>query len=203
MSLRKSLGERQRGEVSSKRDLPASQAGQSLIETALILPFLLLLAFDAINLGYFFYSAVNLASAPREGVEWSIQGSSTPSLTSLANAGPSTDTTTVSFLTYEDMRGALPSSANARVQVCTAALGLTNAGLPNQTASCAQFGGGSGTWTPSSDPESPNFILQRVDVAYTVVPLIPQFKLPIAGGIPLTVLPNMTFHRQVSMRAMN
>jgi Flp pilus assembly protein TadG len=181
------------------------QAGQSLIETALILPLLLLLAFDAINFGYFFYSAVNLASAPREGAQWSIIGSATPSSSSLAAAGPASNSTTVSFLTYEDMRGALPSYSNATIQVCTEALGLQASGLgtSSQIPNCAQFGGGSGTWTPPPDPEAPFFVLQRVDVAYTVVPLIPQFVLPVGGGIPLTLLPNMTLHRQVSMRAMN
>src|SRR5437867_11142437 len=93
--------------------------GQSLIETALILPLLLLLAFDAINFGYFFYTAVNVASAPREGVEWSILGSSTASNLVLASAGPATNIHTVSYLTYEDLRGALPSSSTASVQVCS------------------------------------------------------------------------------------
>src|SRR5258708_34830608 len=50
------------------------QSGQSLMETALILPFLMMLAFEAINFGYFFFTAVNIAASPRQGVEYSIQG---------------------------------------------------------------------------------------------------------------------------------
>jgi Flp pilus assembly protein TadG len=212
MSLRKSLGERQRGEVSSKRDLPASQAGQSLIETALILPFLLWLAFDAINFGYFFYAAVNVASAPRAGAEWSIIGPNTPS--NQANyppAGPATDITSVTFLTYEDMRGAIPLSSNAKIQVCTTSLGInpTGANTSSQVPNCCVSSSSSGscsagaTWSPTPDPEAPLFVLQRVDVAYKVNPLIPQFSIPTKGGtLTLSLLPGLTVHRQVSMRAM-
>ena len=180
--------------------------GQSLIETALILPLLMLLAFDAINFGYFFYTAVNLASAPREGAEWSIQGPSTPSNNATyAPAGPTTDITSVSFLTYEDLRGALTSSSNSRVQVCTQALGInpTGASTSTQIPLCAQFGTGGETWTPAPDPEAPVFVLQRVDVVYQITPLIPQFTIPTGSGvINLSILPNLRIHRQVSMRGM-
>lgn len=44
------------------------------------------------------------------------------------------------------------------------------------------------------DPE-PGFVLNRVDVTYTVSPLIP-------GAVFNLILPsNMSFHRQVSMRS--
>ena len=62
--------------------------GQSLIETALLLPILLLLAFNAINFGYFFFVAVNLAAAPRTGVQLSIIGEATPVNIPLSPAGP-------------------------------------------------------------------------------------------------------------------
>jgi len=182
------------------------QAGQSLIETALILPLLLFLAFDAINFGYFFYTAVNVASAPREGVEWSIQGPTTPTApATYPPAGPTTDKTSVSFLTYDDMRGAIPSSSNARVQVCSSSLGIAASGLgtSTQVPNCATYGSGSGSWAPVPDPEAPLFVLQRVDVSYKITPIIPQFTIPTNGGtLTLTLLPGLTVHRQVSMRAM-
>jgi hypothetical protein len=175
----------------------ACVCGQSLLETALVLPLLLLLALNAINFGYFFFVAVNLAAAPRAGVQYSIQGFSTPQQFQLPSAGPSTSVTSISFLTYADMTGVLPASSNTPVQVCTKLLGLNNPGTASQTANCAQYGTATTFPTPAPDPESPSFVLHRVDVKYTVQPLIP------GGVFGITLLPSLTFHRQVSMRAMD
>lgn len=173
-----------------KARLRSSERAQSVVETALVLPLFLLITFNAVNFAYFFFVAVNLASAPREGVTYSIQGFATPSQLNLPTAGPSSATTSVSYLTYQDML-ALHNSVNAQVRVCTKLLGLSAPG----TANCSSFGGGSFP-TPGADPEPNSFVLHRVDVKYTVAPLIPGWMLN------LTV-PNLTFHRQVSMRAMD
>ena len=211
--------------ASKDQGLADGQAGQSLIETALILPFLMLLAFDAINFGFFFFTAVNIAASPRQGVEYSIQGASTPKegqslppactgsatctpapappTLAVCQTGPTPD---VSTATYCDMAGALPSFGTSRVQVCTKALGLNAIGFGTSTQkpNCAQFGAGTETYTPAPDPEAPSFVLQRVDVVYQIVPIIPQFTMPWAGTvINLSLLPNLRMHRQVSMRAMD
>jgi Flp pilus assembly protein TadG len=169
----------------------SSESAQSLIETALVLPLFLMLTFNTVNFGYFFFVAVNLASAPRQGVEYSIQGFATPNQLSLPNAGPETTVTSVSWLTYQDMAG-LYQSSNAKVRVCTKLLGLSAPG----TANCTSFGGSTAFSGPDADPEPTSFVLHRVDVQYTVTPLIP-------GGLFNLVIPNLTFHRQVSMRAMD
>ncbi len=173
-----------------KSRLRSREGGQSLVETALVLPLFLLITFNAVNFGYFFFVAVNLASAPREGVTYSIQGFATPSQLDLPSAGPSTTATSVSWLTYQDMAG-LSLSANAQVQVCTKLLGLSAPGKAN----CAQYGGGSFP-APAADPEPNAFVLHRVDVKYTVNPLIPGWMFGL-------IMPSPTFHRQVSMRAMD
>lgn len=173
-----------------KSRLRSREGGQSLVETALVLPLFLLITFNAVNFGYFFFVAVNLASAPREGVEYSIQGFATPSQLTLPNPGPSSNEASVSWLTYQDM-AALHLSANAQVQVCTKLLGLSAPG----TANCAQYGGGSFP-APAADPEPNAFVLHRVDVKYTVNPLIPGWMFGL-------IIPSPTFHRQVSMRAMD
>jgi Flp pilus assembly protein TadG len=173
-----------------KARLRSSEGAQSLVETALVLPLFLLITFNAVNFGYFFFVAVNLASAPREGVTYSIQGFATPATLTLPNAGPSSTVTSVSYLTYQDM-AALNLSANAQVQVCTKLLGLSAPG----TANCTQFGGGTFP-SPSADPEPNSFVLHRVDVNYTATPLIP-------GSLFGLIIPRLAFHRQVSMRAMD
>jgi hypothetical protein len=195
---------------SSLRLLHFRKGGQSLIETALALPILLFLAFNAINFGYFFFVAVNLAASPRTGVQYSIVGFATPGQLQLPTAGPPTGSgtslLTVSYLTYRDMQGVLLSRSDfstARVQVCTKMLGISGSGT-SQRANCAQYGSGSETYVPAPDPEAPYFVLHRVDVAYQVQPLIPAFSIPTpGGGISLSLVPNLRFHREVSMRAMD
>ena len=46
----------------------ASRSGEGLIETALIVPFLLTMILNAVNFGYFFLVALNLTAAPRSAV---------------------------------------------------------------------------------------------------------------------------------------
>jgi len=194
-------------------------AGQSMVETALLLPLLLMVIFNAVNFGYFFLVALNVAAAPRSGVEYSILGYASPTAALLPVTGPPTTDTTVSYLVYQDMTGALHAPTSATVQVCTKAninpstgLGVNGTGA-NTKANCVTCTNGSsacgsvgpGNPAPAADPEAPSFILHRVDVTYTFNPIIP--------GTPfgLTLLPTSicsssggritcTFHRQVSMR---
>ena len=169
-----------------------------------MLPVLLLLAFNTINFGYFFFVAVNLASAPRSGVQYAILGPSTPQTLDYPPPGPAGTATSISFVTYEDMRGVLKSSSSAIVQVCSTKVGPpTNPGLSSQITACVKYPSGSPSYTPAPDPESPLFRLARVDVVYTLTPIIPSFVLPTpAGPISLALLPSLTMHRQVSMREM-
>jgi len=183
-------------------------SGQSMVETALILPLLLMVILNAVNFGYFFLVAVNLAAAPRSGVEYSIQGFASPGALQIPAAGPSSAKTTVSYLVYQDMTGALRSPSSASIQVCSKTLGLNNPGTSTQTAKCASFGPATAFPAAAADPEAPSFVLHRVDVTYTFKPLIPGTPfglalLPVSvcssGGGTITC----TFHRQISMRAMD
>ena len=180
-----------------------SSSGYALVETALMMPFLLALTFNAVNFGYFLVVAVNLAAAPRSGVEYSILGSNTPSSLSLPSAGPSTTNSTVSYVTYQDMTGAIyQPSTKASVQVCSQSVGLNNAGTSTQTTKCSQFP--SGTFpSPHSDPESPNFVLNRVDVHYTFAPLIDGRLFNLVAAAALGCSSTCTFQRSAEMRAIN
>jgi Flp pilus assembly protein TadG len=184
-------------------------SGQALIEAALIVPFMLTLIFNVVNFGYFFLVALNVASAPRTGVEYAIMGPVAPAGQALPAAGPSTTNSTVSYLVYQDMTGAIYSpSTKAAVQVCTKVLGLKNSGLSTQASKCATYGTYTSPPSPASDPESPSFVLQRVDVSYQFTPLIPATPFALAL-LPSSVCSSKsgtvtcTFHRQVSMRAMD
>lgn len=186
-----------------------------MIETALILPILLLLAFNAINFGYFFFVALNLAAAPRSGVQYSILGFATPGQFDLAPLGPAGDPSSVSYVTYRDVQGILRGWGSSTVLVCSKKLGFDGTSLQSKccrytsstdapTCNSTTFNG----YAPVADMIYPDgnrhFILNRVDITYTVLPIISAFELPTpAGPIPLTILPNLNFHRQVSMRAMD
>lgn len=181
-----------------KMKFGSCESAESLVETALLVPVVLLLTFNAVNFGYFFFVAIQITSAPHMGAEYSIQGFSTPGQLSLPTATPPSSGTdlSVSTLTYQDMAG-LNDSANAMVQVCTQALGV---GATPGTSNCAQVNPQGNSFTfpaPHADPEPAAFILNQVDVWYTVAPLIP------ANVFGLTLTPSLQFHRQVAMRAMN
>jgi Flp pilus assembly protein TadG len=164
-----------------------SDKGQGLIEAAVVLPFLFLLLFNAINFAYFYYIAINISSAPRDGVTYGIQGFQTPDQVSLPS------TASISDLVYGNLTNGLTNGASTPVQVCSASKGVSG-----NLALCDNYPSGSTvTYTPAADPEAPKFVLNRVDVAYTIQPLI--------AGQPfgIKLLATYTVHRQVSMRALN
>lgn len=171
--------------------------GQSLLETAIALPLLLALAFNLINFAYFWFMILTLAAAPRAGVQYSIQGgtvsstSSTPSTTSVSTVVTDNVTNAVSGAT----------TANVAVRVCSA---TATGGVDSTTgiANCdtntpgASFSFPTVNATCCADPEEPAFVLNRVDVGYTVTPIIPG---PAFG---LFLPSNLVFQRHATMRSL-
>ena len=187
----------------------SSTSGQSLIVTVLLVPFLLFLAFNAINFGYFFYVALNLAAAPRTSALYGAMGQATPRADKLPPAGDTTNPSSVAFMGYQDMTGSFGNWSTAPIQICSLTLGVTNPNTPSEQVNCVDYNSGSFTYNAlPSDPEAPDFKLQRVDIRYTFHPLIPGWIFSLAllpapicttGGGGVTC----TFHRQATMRAMN
>lgn len=176
----------------NRRGLFRENSGQSLIEIALMMPMLILLMAYAIDFGYFFMAAANITSAARNGAQYSIMGYQGPAQSGLPVAGSAATTTSVVAIAMADLTSLLGSSTTTTVQVCSKSLGMSGH-IPN----CSSYGPSGTSYTPQADPEAPTFVLQRVDVTYTVQPPVPLsvFKVPL--------LPSLTFHRQVSMRAMD
>ena len=177
---------------SARSTLLHNRSGQSLVETALLLPLMLTIVFNAVNMGYFFAVALSLAAAPRQGVEYSIQGPAGFQQTQLPSAA------SVSSLVSDDITGAIPSAANTPIRVCSVSLGLnpSGRGTASQVPNCASYGNAGSFSAPDPDPEAPFMVLNRVEIQYTVTPLIsgPAFNL---------VMPaSLTFHRMVEMRVM-
>lgn len=204
-----------------KRKALRGVSGQALIETALILPFLLFLILNAVNFAYFFLMAVNITGASRTSGIYSVMGNATPSSIPIPKAGPpttacpaSTVTTTVSDLAFQDLCGAVysPSTSNTGVQVCSSSVGILNPGSTTMQTQCTSYGVGD---FPSAEPDpelnasstAPAFLLNRVDVAYTFSPPIPlsPFNIvalasPVCTSSGGTV--TCTFYRHVVMREM-
>jgi hypothetical protein len=190
-------------------------SGQALIETVLLMCFVLLpIILNAVNFGYFFLMALNLSASTRSGGLYSITGGATPSAIALPPAGATGNTKSVSYLTYQDLTGAVYSpTTQGGVQVCSPSVGTLNPGTATQQSKCTSFGSGS---FPAADvdPEldssnaMPAFMLNRVDVAYQFSPPIPATPFNAllllssacssSGGVV-----TCTFYRHAEMRAMN
>jgi Flp pilus assembly protein TadG len=180
--------------------------GQSLIEITLTLPVMLLVMLNAVNLGYFYLVVLNLGAAARNATEYSIQGYDSNAAAALPPAGPSTSASSVSYLAYQDLTGALNAPSSAALSVCTMGNGTSGAGA-TQTSNCSSYGTATFPATPS-DPEAPSFVLNRVAISYTFSPLIPGTPfglalLPSGACTSASLTMTCTFQAQAVMRAMD
>lgn len=181
----------------------ARDSGQALIETALVMPLLIFLVLNVINFGYIFVVSLNLAAAPRSGALYSIMGFSTPGTLTLPAAGPPATTNTISYLTYQDITGALWNPNAATVQVCTKKVGVGAAGTSNcVTCVGGTCSAGNTLAAPAADPEPTAFYLHDIEIAYSFPPLIPGG--PFGLLLPSACTPSScTFYRHIAMRAMD
>jgi hypothetical protein len=150
-----------------------------------MVPIFTILVCYAVDMGYFFLVATSISSASRNGMEYAIQGASSPSQTAQPTAA------VVSTLTIASIGLTGATTGTVSIQVCSRSVGVNTS---NNTAQCTtpSTGGGAVTGTPDIDPESPTFQLNRVDVVYTVTPPIPM---------PASIFPTRNFHRMVEMRS--
>ena len=160
--------------------------GGSLLETAVAMPLLLSIAFNIINLSYCWFMVLSLSAAPRQAVQFSAQGGIT--------LAP--DAAMVSAVAYDNMTNAVhgATTANTSVRVCSGTVGVN---ASTHIALCTPVSGPAFAFPANTvDPEAPAFVLNRVDVGYTVTP-------PIPGTAFNVVLPStLNFHRHVSMRSL-
>lgn len=198
-----------------ERQFARCSSGQSLLEAALITPLMLLIILNVVNFGYLFVVALNIASGPRSGSEYAMLGFATPGALSLAQAD------TINSLVQADM-ASLSNVTSAQIQICTLTninpgtkSGLNGTGTGTKTncvtctgGSCGSVNTGATGKVPAADPEAPNFILARVDVDYSVSPLIPGtpfgiLLLPLSTCSASGGSVSCAFHRQVSVRLMD
>jgi Flp pilus assembly protein TadG/uncharacterized protein YerC len=154
-------------------DVAAGRSGQALIEFALIIPLVFLLAVNAVNFGGFIFAWITVADAARAGAQYMVMSSASPgSLT------PATLAQITALVTTEV--SSLLNRASVVVAICT-----------NKTAAA-------NACTALVDPEAPSYTLAAVDVTYTYKPFIPLFSFQ-KLGISAT-LPSSAIHRKAVMR---
>ena len=186
-------------EYKSRSRMTRASEGSSLIETAMVVPILVLMLCFAVDIGYFFIVAANLVSASRNAVLYSGQGFVSPAQQQLPSAGTSgslADTAGVAGLAGGDLSGLANMASKTTVQVCSKSIGVTQTSNGYIT-NCSTYPSGSLSVTPDQDPESPNGMLaQRVDVVYTVSP-------PIPVDFFTFTLPALSVHWSAEMRAID
>jgi hypothetical protein len=176
----------------------ADARGSSLIETALVMPVLVLMLCFAVDIGYFFIVAANMVSASRTAVLYSGQGFASPTLQlpSAGTSGSLGDTAGVAGLAGGDLSGLANMSSETSVEVCSKSIGVTQSGNGFLT-NCNTYPSGTLSYTPDQDPEASNGMLtQRVDVVYTVSPPIPVNFFSFS-------MPPLTMHWMAEMRAVD
>ena len=135
-------------EAKSRKD------GQGLIEFALLIPLVLLLAVNAVNFGGFLFAWITVADAARDGAQYMAMSSASPAtlnqITTLVTADVSS----------------LINRSSVVVTVCS------NPATAQTPTVCAL-----------SDPEGAAYTLGAVDVTYTYQPFIPLFSFPTLGII--------------------
>src|SRR2546428_13856076 len=98
--LRRTLG--------GQRSAPGEE-GQSLLETAVAMPFLLGIAFNLINVGYFWFVVLAFSAAPRYAVQYASQGGQASETVSAPG------TKAVSNLVYEILTNAIVGGTTSNV----------------------------------------------------------------------------------------
>lgn len=154
------------------------EAGQSLVELALLIPFVFLLIVNAVNFAGFFFAWITVTNAARVGAQYMAAGGAT-----LGAPAPATSAQVTALITNEI--SSLPNRDSLQVGLCTNRNGVT---------SCS----GAYSSTPPADPESAYYVLASVDVTYTYVPFLAAWDFP-ALGIHLT-LPPTAVHQRSTQR---
>src|SRR5690349_295229 len=139
--------------------------GQSMLETVLLMPLMLCLVFNAINMGYFMFVVVHLAGATRNAAEFSMMGPGSsvgtaypPACSGCSGAGPD-----VASLLYNDLTVALPNSISASITVCSPSVIVSGTGTTNgyancvtctNSTTCGTSGSAGGSSSSDLDPEN-------------------------------------------------
>ena len=156
----------------------ASTRGQALVETALLLPVLLVLMLNIMNFSLFIYGWITVNDAARAAAEYQIyNGNAVGSATSVPSYA------LVQAVVTNDT-SSLPGSPIICVEVQSKLNGTVTLASGSPACSAAS--------AAQADPEPAAYTSWSVDVSYTFVPV---FSV-------LSLMSTQTIHQQVAMRSM-
>jgi Flp pilus assembly protein TadG len=158
-----------------------STKGQSLVEFALMVPFLFLLIVLVVDFGGFLYAWIAVSNAARAGAQYAILGGASVGLPAIASG--SQINTLITNDIYSLLGGTSPT-----VNVCKNDNGTVTA----LRGSCSSM---------PTDPEASSYVLYTVDVTYSYTPFIRVFNF---SGLGIHMVPFLssavTIHRRAVMR---
>jgi uncharacterized protein len=164
--------------------------GQSLLETALVLPLMLLMVLNTINFSTYLYAWITVNNAARAALEYQVYNgvaigfSAVPTFAQVCAVWSQDMSSLPNIGTYTS---ASCSYTRATLAICSKA--------GTATAVCS----GTGSFVPPADPTT--YTLYSSDVTYTYTPFVSAFSIPVIG-ISLSPPPG-TIERHLVMRAMN
>jgi Flp pilus assembly protein TadG len=156
-------------------------SGQSLIEYLLLLPLLLLLVVNVVNVGGFMFAWITVANAARAGADYQILGG--------ASAGSLTPATAaqITAMITQDIKW-LPNTASLLVSICQ----NNNGTVTTLSGTCSSV---------PADPEPANYVITTTDVTYTYQPFIKAgFQFPNLNVY--VTIPPTTVRRRAVMRSL-
>jgi Flp pilus assembly protein TadG len=179
--------------------LEVGTKGQALVEFALMVPFLVLLIFNAVNFGSFLYNWITISNAARVGAQYAAMGSAYAKY-------PTTATLAAIQTMIQNETSSLPgaSSTNPAITICENQNG-TAVVFPPIGATPAPCSDPAGIPAPPQDPETvtgaggSTFTSVAIDVVYTYTSFIPAFS---SGALSVFVPPS-PIHVRTVMRVLN
>ena len=139
-----------------QRQRHSGDRGSSLIETAMVVPILVLVLCFAIDIGYFFIVAANLVSSSRNAVLYSGQGFVGARPAVRCRPPERRDRLAIRQELLDWREAILPAwriwRRKPRVQVCSKKIGITQTSSGYIT-NCSTFPSGSLSFAPDQDPD--------------------------------------------------
>jgi hypothetical protein len=154
-------------------------AAQALIEYLLVLPIVLLLVVNIVNMGGFFFAWITVADAARGAANYAALAGSSAGGVQAASAAQIKAMATVEA-------SSLPNNPSLIVDICR----NFNGTVTTVSGTCTSI---------PSEPEPTTYVLTSIDVYYTYKPFIPagfQFK----GLNVYVTIPPSVVHRRAVMR---
>lgn len=164
--------------------------GSALVETSLMLPVLLFLMLNMVNLGFYIYGWLTVNNAARAAIQYHVYSG-----VAVGFLGQPTYGQVCANVWYPDV-SSLPNRGTGNSTSCT--WQNITLKLCSKTGSAAAVCTGTGPDVPSADPST--YTVYSANVTYTFAPVFSAFTLPVVN-IPLTILP-ASVHEQVMMRSM-